>query len=122
MKQQQRGMTIWGWLFVLGTIGFIALVAMKLLPIYLENMSVKKAVNQVAQADGAGSFNKRTAWVALTKQFYVDEVRSVEEDDIVVETNDEGVRELVVAYEVRTSLMYNVDMVVWFEERVPLKE
>ena len=122
MKQQQRGMTIWSWLFVLGTIGFIALVTMKLFPIYMENMSVKKAVNQVAQAEGAGSFNKRTAWTALTKQFYVDEVRSVEEDDVAVETNDDGVRELVVAYEVRTSLMFNVDMVVWFEERVPLKE
>ena len=122
MKQQQRGMTIWSWLFVLGTIGFIALVTMKLFPIYMENMSVKKAVNQVAQAEGAGGFNKRTAWIALTKQFYVDEVKSVEEDDVAVETNDDGVRELVVAYEVRTSLMFNVDMVVWFEERVPLKE
>ncbi|MFN4291650.1 MAG: DUF4845 domain-containing protein [Permianibacter sp.] len=120
--KQQRGMTIWGWLFVLGTIGFIALVAMKLFPIYMENMSVKKAVNQVAQAEGAGSFNKRTAWVALIKQFYIDEVKSVEEDDVAVETNDEGVRELVVAYEVRTSLMFNVDVVVSFEERVPLKE
>ncbi|MFZ5844554.1 MAG: DUF4845 domain-containing protein [Pseudomonadota bacterium] len=122
MKQQQRGMTIWSWLFVLGTIGVIALVTMKLFPIYMENMSVKKAVNQVAQGEGAASFNKRTAWAALTKQFYVDEVKSVEEDDVAVETNDDGVRELVVAYEVRTSLMYNVDMVVWFEERVPLKE
>ena len=122
MMQQQRGMTIWSWLFVLGTIGFIALVAMKLFPIYMENMSVRKAVNQVAQGEGAASFNKRTAWAALTKQFYVDEVKSVEEDDVSVETNDDGVRELVVAYEVRTTLMYNVDMVVWFEERVPLKE
>lgn len=122
MMQQQRGMTIWSWLFVLGTIGFIALVAMKLFPIYMENMSVRKAVNQVAQGEGAASFNKRTAWVALTKQFYVDEVKSVEEDDVSVETNDDGVRELVVAYEVRTTLMYNVDIVVWFEERVPLKE
>lgn len=122
MKQQQRGMTIWSWLFVLGTIGVIALVTMKLFPIYMENMSVKKAVNQVAQGEGAASFNKRTAWAALTKQFYVDEVKSVEEDDVAVETNDDGVRELVVAYEVRTSLMFNVDMVVWFEERVPLKE
>lgn len=122
MKQQQRGMTIWGWLFVLGTIGVMALVTMKLFPIYMENMSVKKAVNQVAQGDGASSFNKRTAWTALTKQFYVDEVKSVGEDDVTLETNDDGVRELVVAYEVRTSLMFNVDMVVWFEERVPLKE
>lgn len=122
MMQQQRGMTIWGWLFVLGTIGFIALVAMKLFPIYMENMSVKKAVKQVADSEGAGTYNKRTAWNALVKQFYIDEVKSVTEDDVAVETNDEGVRELVISYEVRTSMVANVDVVVWFEERVPLKE
>lgn len=122
MKQQQRGMTIWGWLFVLGTIGVMALVTMKLFPIYMENMSVKKAVNQVSQLAGARSFNKNAAWDALSKQFYIDDVNSVQKDDVALETDDSGVRELVVAYEVRTTLMFNVDMVVWFEERVPLKE
>ncbi len=122
MKQHQRGMTIWGWLYVLGSIGIIALVAMKLFPIYMENMSVKKAVNQVASSDGASAFNKERAWVALTKQFYVDEVRSISKDDVSVETDSDGAKELVVAYEVRKSLLYNVDVVVFFEERVPLAE
>ncbi|HEX4909832.1 MAG TPA: DUF4845 domain-containing protein [Permianibacter sp.] len=122
MMQQQRGMTIWSWLFVLGTIGFITLVTLKLFPIYMENMSVKKAVNQVAGTAGAGSFNKRTAWDALSKQFYIDDVKNVEKDNVDVEIDEEGERELVVAYEVRTTMMYNVDIVVWFEERVPLKE
>ena len=122
MTRHQQGMTIWGWLFVLGTIGFIALVTMKLFPIYMENLSVKKAVNQVASASGARSYNKQRAWEALVKQFYVDEVKTVDEDDISVEENDDGVKELVVAYEVRKPMLYNVDVVVWFEERVPLKE
>lgn len=122
MMQKQRGMTIWGWLFVLGTIGFIALVAMKLFPIYMENMSVKKAVKQVAESSGAAGFNKETAWKALIKQFYIDEVRSVKKEDVTIEVNDEGTKELVISYEIRTSMMANVDAVVWFEERVPLEE
>lgn len=119
---QQRGMTIWSWLFVLGTIGFIALVTLKLFPIYMENMSVKRAVNQVANIAGAQSFNSQKAYSELDKQFYVDGVVHVSKDDVGVETNDDGVKELVVSYEVRTSIMFNVDVVVWFEERVPLKE
>ena len=122
MIQHQRGMTIWGWLFVLGTIGFMALVAMKLFPIYLENMSVKRAINQVATVDGASAMNKKAAWGALVKQFYVDEVKNVSEENVAVEVNDDGVKELIIAYEVRTAMMFNVDIVVWFEERAPMTE
>lgn len=122
MIQHQRGMTIWGWLFVLGTIGFMALVAMKLFPIYMENMSVKRAINQVATVDGASAMNKKAAWAALAKQFYVDEVKNVSDENVAVEVNDEGVKELIIAYEVRTTMLMNIDIVVWFEERVPLAE
>ncbi len=122
MMQHQRGMTIWGWLYVLGSIGVIALVTMKLFPIYMENMSVKKAVNQVASTDGASSFNREKAWASLTKQFYVDGVSSVTKEDVSVEVDTDGSRELVVTYEVRKNMIYNVDFVVFFEERVPLSE
>lgn len=122
MTRHQRGMTIWGWLYVLGSIGFIAFVTMKLFPVYMEHMSVKKAVGQVASTSGALSYNKEKAWGALVKQFYVDEVKVVTKDDIAVEVNDDGVKELVVAYEVRKPMFYNIDIVVWFEERAPLKE
>lgn len=120
MMQKQRGMTIWSWLFVLGSIGFLALVTMKLLPIYMENMSVKKAVKQVAELTGAAGFNKETAWKALSKQFYIDEVKSIKKEDMSIEVNDEGTKEMVIFYEIRTSMIGNVDVVVWFEERVPL--
>lgn len=122
MIQHQRGMTIWSWLFVLGTIGFMALVAMKLFPIYMENMSVKRAINQVASVDGAASMNKKAAWGALVKQFYVDEVKSVSDENVDVQVNDDGVKELIISYEVRTTMLANVDVVVWFEERAPLTE
>ncbi|NQD37358.1 DUF4845 domain-containing protein [Permianibacter sp. IMCC34836] len=122
MMKSQRGMTIWSWMFVLGTLGVTALIVMKLAPIYLENMSVKKAVNQVAASSGASSMNKGTVWKNLVKQFYIDEVHSIVEDDVSVEVADDGTKELVVAYEIRKPIMFNVDAVVWFEERVPLKE
>ena len=122
MTRHQRGMTIWSWLYVLGSIGFIAYVTMKLFPIYMENMSVKKAVSQVASASGAGSYNKDKAWQALSKQFYVDSITSVTKDDVTIEVDEAGSKELVVYYEVRTQMIHNVDIVAWFEERAPLKE
>lgn len=122
MTRHQRGMTIWSWLYVLGSIGFIAYVTMKLFPIYMDNMSVKKAVSQVASASDAGSYNKEKAWLALNKQFYIDGITSVTKDDVTIEVDESGSKELVISYEVRTQMIYNVDIVAWFEERVSLKE
>lgn len=118
MKRYQQGMTIWGWLMVLGLIGFFSMLVLTLLPVYMENMSVKKAVSQVASAPNAASLREKDLFAQMSKQFYIDEVHSVEEDDVSVEVDEnDGTKSVVVYYEVRKPIMFNVDAVVWFEER-----
>ena len=60
MKRYQQGMTIWGWLMVLGLIGFFTMLVITLLPVYMENMSVKKAVNQVASQPDTATLREKT--------------------------------------------------------------
>lgn len=122
MKRTQQGMTIWGWLMVLGLIGFFSIIIMKLLPVYLENMSVKKAVKQVAAQPGISGLKQKDIFDRLDKQFYIDDVRSVTKDDVAVDLSDNGKKYLVVSYEVRKPIMFNVDAVVWFEEKRELGE
>lgn len=117
MKRYQQGMTIWGWLMVLGLIGFFTMLVITLLPVYMENMSVKKAVSQIASQPDADTLREKDLFIRMSKQFYIDEVHSVKEDNIVIEVDDDGVKSVVVYYEVRKPIMFNVDAVVWFEER-----
>lgn len=117
MKRYQQGMTIWGWLMVLGLIGFFTMLVITLLPVYMENMSVKKAVSQVASQPDADTLREKGLYERMSKQFYIDEVHSVKEEDITLEVDDDGTKTVVVYYEVRKPIMFNVDAVVWFEER-----
>ena len=117
MKRTQQGMTIWGWLIVLGMIGFFSILVMKLLPIYIENMSVKKAVTMVAAEAGADKLKVPKIYEKMSKQFYIDNVNSVNEEDLEIVLNDDDSKTLVVKYEARVSIMFNVDAVVWFEEK-----
>ena len=117
MKRTQQGMTIWGWLIVLAMIGFFSILVMKLLPIYIENMSVKKAVTMVAAEAGADKLKVPKIYEKMSKQFYIDNVNSVNEEDLEIVLNDDDSKTLVVKYEARVSIMFNVDAVVWFEEK-----
>ena len=118
MKRYQQGMTIWGWLMVLGLIGFFTMLVITLLPVYMENMSVKKAVNQVASQPDTATLREKQLYERLSKHFYIDEVHSVKQDDVSIEVDEQdGTKNLVIYYEVRKPIMFNVDAVVWFEER-----
>ena len=122
MKRTQKGMTIWGWLMVLALIGFFSIIIMTLFPVYMENMSVKKAVKQVAAQPGIQGLKQKQIYERLDKQFYIDDVRSVREEDVSIDISDDGAKYLVVTYEVRKPIMFNVDAVVWFEEKRELGE
>jgi len=117
MKRTQQGMTIWGWLMVLGLIGFFSILTMKLLPIYMENMSVKKAVKIAASEPGADKSKVNQIYNKMSKQLYIDNVNSVKESDLDIALNEDGSKTLIVNYEVRVPIMFNVDAVVWFEEK-----
>ena len=47
MYQKQRGATFWQWLFIGGMVGIFLYVGMILTPVYIESMSVKKALKSV---------------------------------------------------------------------------
>ena len=48
LPHRQRGLGMWGLMFVFLVIGFVALVTMKCLPIYLNQLKVETAVTAIA--------------------------------------------------------------------------
>ena len=52
LRTQQLGLGMWGWFLVLGIIGFAAIVVMNVVPLYLNEMKVYKAVGTTAKNSG----------------------------------------------------------------------
>jgi hypothetical protein len=109
MKKTQAGMSLTGFLVGLAVVGFALYLGMKLIPMYQEYWSVKKAVQGVAQDDAVPA-DPVSVRQALAKYFDVGYVGSVKPENIKVErAGDASV--ISVDYEVRRPLIYNLDIV-----------
>ena len=74
MRHVQRGVTLSGLIYSCIIIGFVALVAMKLFPLYNEKMKVDFALEKVANTAGSGDQSKMELVKAIMRQFEVSDV------------------------------------------------
>lgn len=120
LRNRQRGLGLWGWLFVLGTIGFVAMIVLKLTPIYLGEMAIARVVRQTAQDPGNGALPLPELRKAMQTRWDVEGITTLEVKDVKLVKFGQG-RALAYDYEARTELFYNLSLVVHFENKFPMK-
>ena len=120
LRHRQRGLGLWGWIFILAVIGFVALVTLKLIPIYLAELSIQRVVKSTAEDPGNGALplpelrkNMRTRWD-------VEGINTLAVEDVKLLKTPAG-RALSYDYEARTELFYNISLVVHFQNTFRLK-
>ncbi len=115
-RHRQRGMTFIGWMVLLGMIGFLVMIGLKLMPPYMEFFKVRSTLDSVAS-----EINNETTTAEIRQmvgaRFQVNDVRTINNRDIVI-NRDGGILTLTVNYEYRTPMFANVDAVVMFEKSV----
>lgn len=113
MKSQQRGLTMLGFLFVAVMLIFVAMLAMKLVPAYIEFFSVKKILNTMGQESGLKSKSNAEIRNDFMKRAGVSYVTVVKPEDLTIDRRNGG---LVVSadYVFRSKLVGNVSIVVDF--------
>lgn len=113
MKSQQRGLTMLGFLFVAVMLIFVAMLAMKLVPAYIEFFSVKKILNTMGQESDLKSKSNAEIRNDFIKRADVGYVTVVKPEDLTIDRRNGG---LVVSadYVFRSKLVGNVSIVVDF--------
>ncbi len=114
-NKKQHGMTAIGFVMLLGVIAFFTAVALKLTPLYLENFEVSSVLKSLS--DEAGIANKSVAEIEeiIMKRLGVNNVTHVTKDNIDISKED-GKTSVVISYEARVSLFYNIDIVANFKD------
>jgi len=118
MISTQRGMTLIGFLIVLSVALFVAYIAMKLVPIYLNHYSVVSSMKSLAAEPDAANMSEARLRDLLSRKFSTSYVKHVNARDIEI-IRGTGV-EIVAEYEVREDLIGNLDAVVTFKRVQPL--
>jgi len=113
MKSRQRGLTMFGFLFVAIVLVAIALLAMKLVPAYIEYFSVKKILATMGQESELRSKSNAEIRNDFSKRANVGYVTVVKPQDLSIDRSGGG-PVISADYEFRTKLLGNVSLVVDF--------
>jgi len=119
MVSKPRGMTLMSFVVVLALVGFFALVAMKLFPMYSEYFNLKSVMKEYAAQPNSASIPPAQMYSELNRRFGIAYVSSVEKEHIKI-VREGGQTKLNIAYEVRTPLFGNLDVVGNFDNTVEL--
>jgi len=113
LAHQQRGLTMFSFLFFAVVFISVAMLAMKLVPAYIEFFSVKKILNTMGQESGLKSKSNAEIRNDFIKRANVSYVTVVKPEDLTIDRRNGG---LVVSadYVFRSKLVGNVSLVVDF--------
>jgi hypothetical protein len=117
MRSRQAGVTFIGWIVLLIPIGIVVLAGIKLFPLYMNQLKVSKALEQVASTKHGDNLSPQQVHVELGKRFDVDSIDQPALEDVIVERQgDQWV--MTADYDATTSLIGNISLVVHFSKRV----
>jgi len=119
MERTQKGITLMSFVVVLVVVGFFALMAMKLFPMYSEYNSLKSVMKQFAESPNSASMTSAQAFLDLERRFNIAYVSSVKKEHVKIIRAGKA-SQLNIAYEVRVPLLANLDVVGKFDNTVDL--
>ena len=110
-------MTAIGWLIVLALIGVFAMAAIRLVPLYLEDVKVASVLKSVkAEFDGQQA-TPSVLRRAIKKRFDVDSISALTSKDVTI-TRDGEKYVLNATYEQRAPFLANLDFVAKFSNSI----
>ena len=110
MNRKQSGMTMLGFLITLSVVILLAYCAMKIVPMYIEFYSVKKALASIANEQDASNASKEKIRSMFARHLTIDYVKIIKPEMLKIDSTDAGYN-LVVEYERREELFANLDVV-----------
>lgn len=103
-------MTFIGFVIVLAVAGLFVYVGMKLVPMYTEYYSVKKALASLANEDGVANLAAPEVKERLFKRLYMSYALGIKKEDVKIERYETSWN-IIVDYESRRPLIANLDVV-----------
>ena len=113
MGGREQGLTFLGYVLILAIIGFFALIALKLTPVYLEYFRVKQQVESLKDEGGMEAKAAVQVKKLLLRRFSIDDI-TIPPGDIKIEKKGREVK-LQISWVKSTHMAGNIDAVATFE-------
>lgn len=120
MRRHQQGMTLTSFILVLAVLGVFIYMGMKLIPMYSEFFSVKKALEGMAREPDIASSDQAHIKDLFFRRMQADYVDDIKPENIKIARKDAG-WVMTVEYEARKPLIANLDVVARFNAEKEFK-
>ncbi|MET1254754.1 DUF4845 domain-containing protein [Aliikangiella maris] len=119
---RQHGATMWTMLFNIFVIGFLAFMAIKLLPEYMEFGTIRSSMQEVVNQHNFREMTSKQILTAMSKRLQVDSVRGFSKDSFsVAQDKKTSEKYILINYEKKIPLFSNISVLLEFNEEVRTK-
>ena len=123
MLKKQSGLTMITWMFVIGLVGIQAVMAMRVIPVYINFNAAKHILNDIPGNPDARGLSAKKLRKYLTKRFKIDNLYALSENkDAIKFVKKKTGLTLVLHYEERGPIFGNLEFVATFDHEVGLSE
>lgn len=118
MPSRQLGAGMVGWLIIIGLVGAIVFQIFKLVPHYIESVTVDGELKSLAEViDGVESLSNRELKQKLAAFYRVNGISKAVQDGTTISRKDGHVL-IDMQYEQRIEMFYNIDIVLSFHKQL----
>ena len=117
--KNQQGITVIGILLVMIVIGFVALIGMKVVPMYIQYFTVRSSIESIRKEPQLAQMSSTDIQAAIQKRFDIGYVNNITSRDLKIR-NDRGGRVLDLSYQDERDLFYGLSVVLKKDEVIPL--
>ena len=115
---RQKGLSLISLILTFALVGFLAVIVMRLIPVYMDDNSIRSAMESVA-AEVPPNASVNEVRKRIGKNLEINSVSIVKSADFQL-TRDGEINLLYIEYEARTPFVANIEFAVMFEHEVPL--
>jgi DNA-dependent RNA polymerase auxiliary subunit epsilon len=120
MRARQRGITFLGLLILILVVGTWVYAAIRVVPLYLENMKIASTLEKVRDEysanPGTTDFMIRKA---IERHFDIEMVNAISDRDVLIERKGDTFH-VTAAYEATAPFAYNIEFLVTFDKTVEI--
>lgn len=116
LTRSQQGMSMLSWMMVLAVVAFLASAVFKMVPHYLDYMSMKKIITAVETDKAAEVRTIGDFYSHVSKGMSVNSIRDLDMEKALKVTLENNEFRVHLKYEKREALIENLDLVARFDK------
>jgi len=117
LPNQQRGMTGIGWLLSISILVMVLMIAIKLIPAYIDQFNVSSVLSSLKSEPGIGNMTGGEVTATILKRLDINMVKDVTPEDIYI-SQEGNSRIIEIEYQVQRNVLGNVDVLIRFNNRI----